>query len=85
MANEIPSLGAASKGVILQKLPGGDILRIAKTVRKQEKVAVLTEDGKGRLIDVAALSIGSRAKRGLKVVKRGGRVVSLAPVQLARA
>ena len=78
LVNEAPALSLGSKGVILQKIPQGDSLRVAVTVGKQAKVSVLTEDGKARQVDVAALTIGSRAKRGLKVVKRGGRVRSLA-------
>ncbi len=77
LTNEVPQLNSSSKGVILQKIPESDALRVAKTVNKQAKISVCTEDGKTRQVDVAALTIGSRAKRGVKVVKRGGRVLSL--------
>jgi len=82
LLSEVPALNAGSKGVILQRVPDGDALCLARSAGKKSSVAVITADGKARQVDVAAMTIGSRAKRGLKVVKRGGKVIGLAPVQI---
>lgn len=73
--SEITLLTGPGKGVILQKLPKGDSLVLAKIVDKKDKIEVLTSDGKQKEVDVSSMTITSRAKRGLKVVKRGLPVV----------
>lgn len=70
LLSEIPLLSGAGKGVILQKLPKDDQLVVAAVVDKKEKVEVLLDKGKTKEIPVSSLTIGARAKRGLKLVKR---------------
>ena len=77
VSEEAPLLSNAGKGVILQKVPKPDCLALFCSVGKKEKLKLAVEKGKPRDVDVASLTIGSRAKRGLKVVKRGAPVLGL--------
>jgi len=78
MANdEAPLLNNAGKGVILQKVPAQDRLLLVCSVKKQDTIKVSVDKGKPRAIEVKALTISKRAKRGLKVVKRGTPVLGL--------
>ncbi len=76
--SEVPKLSLGAKGVILQKIPDDDRLVIATSVKKKDKVQVQVAQGSDKEVDVAALNIMGRAKRGIKVIKRGGPVLSLA-------
>ncbi|MCC6219895.1 MAG: DNA topoisomerase 4 subunit A [Deltaproteobacteria bacterium] len=78
LRSELPLLGGAAKGVILQRLPKGDALVIAACVAKHDGVTILTVEGAKRKVDVSALGLGKRASRGLKVAKKSIRVVGLA-------
>jgi DNA gyrase subunit A len=76
-ASEVPQLSAGAKGVILQKLPGNDELKSARSTKKRGVIKVRVHGGKIKEVDISALTIGSRAKRGLKVIKRGGPVETI--------
>lgn len=80
--NEIPLLSGAGKGVILQKLPKDDQLALAVAVDKSSKVLVQGKQGAPKELDVSSMQISGRAKRGLKLVKRGGPVQGLAASQM---
>ena len=82
VAAEAPLLSNAGKGVILQKVPKPDRLVFVSSVGKKDKLKVAVDKGKPKDVDVGALTIGSRAKRGLKVIKRGAPV--LGPVVTSR-
>ncbi len=79
--SEAPLLANGGKGVILQKMSGGDKQAAAVSVNKKGKVLVTVESGKPKEIDVAALTIASRAKRGLKLIKRGMPVLGVLAVR----
>lgn len=79
LANEVPKLTGPGKGVILCKLPKDDHLVLATVVEKKSVVKVEAKGGV-REIDVGALSLMGRAKRGLKVVKRGTPVLGMAAI-----
>lgn len=72
--SEVPLLSGAGKGVILQKLPKGDKVRAAFSLKKKSKVRVQAEKAI-KEVDVSSMTITGRAKRGLKLVKRGLPVV----------
>lgn len=76
MAGEVPVLGGPGKGVILQRMPDDDRLRVAVPVEKNSKVSLQLEKGAKREVDVRALTISVRAKRGNKLFKTGGVVLS---------
>ena len=80
MRNDVPKLTGAGKGVILSRMPDDDRLVLACSVDKKAVVRVQVKQGSPKEISVGALTIMGRAKRGLKVVKRGGPVLGLAPV-----
>lgn len=80
MASEVPTLTGAGKGVILSRMPDDDRVVLACSVDKKAVVRVQVRQGSPKEIEVGALTIMGRAKRGLKVVKRGTPVVGLAPV-----
>ena len=84
LASEVPKLTGAGKGVILARMPGDDRLVLAASVDRKSKLKVEVRQGGLKEIDVSDLSIMSRAKRGLKLVKRGLPVLGLAkaPVDL---
>jgi len=82
LANDVPKLTGPGKGVILAKLPKDDQLVLAAAVEKNSVVKVEVKQGGVREIELASLSLMGRAKRGLKVVKRGLPVVGLASVPL---
>ena len=77
MVNEVPQLAGSGKGVILQRIPSGDRLVAAALVTKQAKVILGLKDGKRKHVDLTALTIGSRAKRGHKLFPRSGQVAGL--------
>ncbi|MCB0323345.1 MAG: DNA topoisomerase IV subunit A [Bdellovibrionales bacterium] len=79
LANEVPQLAGGGKGVILQKMSGEDTLAGAISIGKKGKVTVALSKGNPKEIDVGSMTIGSRAKRGLKLIKRGGPVVGVIP------
>lgn len=81
MHSEAPLLANGGKGVILQKMSGGDKQAAAVSVNKKGKVLVTVESGKPKEIDIAALTIASRAKRGLKLIKRGMPVLGVLGVR----
>jgi len=68
--SEVPLLSGAGKGVILQKPGSGDFVVAGFAVTEKSKVTVKAQGGE-REIDVAEVGSGSRAKKGVKVVKRG--------------
>ena len=70
------SQGGPGKGVILQRMPDDDSLRVAIPVEKNSKVSLQLEKGAKREVDVRALTISVRAKRGNKLFKTGGAVLS---------
>ncbi|MCB0346450.1 MAG: DNA topoisomerase IV subunit A [Bdellovibrionales bacterium] len=72
--SEVPLLSGAGKGVILQKLPKGDRVRAGFSIEKKSKVRVQAEKAI-KEVDVSSMTITGRAKRGLKLVKRGLPVV----------
>jgi len=82
LKGDIPLLTNAGKGVILQKLPKDDVLVCGCCVPKKSKVLVEVEKKEAiREIDVRAMTIGTRAKRGHKLVKRGLPVIGLHEVK----
>lgn len=75
--DEVPMLGGAGKGVIVQRVGKGDAVSLAVSVEKQSKLRVRLQ-GKGEnKIDVSALTIGSRGKRGERLLRRGIPVLGL--------
>ena len=70
-SSEVPTLASGSKGVILQKMSGGDELVLAGCFAKQAKVQVRVDAGGTREIELKGLTIAKRSNRGDKVVKRG--------------
>lgn len=78
---EVPLLAGAGKGVILQRLPKDDALVIGVGVEKKSVVKVALDQGKMTEVDVKAMTIETRAKRGLKLIKRGVPVVGLGKVR----
>jgi DNA gyrase/topoisomerase IV subunit A len=77
LLSEIPFLGSAGKGVILQKMSKGDKLAAVCFVGKDSKVPVRTRKGTVRTVDVSAMTISERARRGDKVINRDGGVEGL--------
>ncbi|MCL4146283.1 UNVERIFIED_CONTAM: hypothetical protein GTU68_017526, partial [Idotea baltica] len=73
--DEITILSGAGRGVQLVKLPNDDSLVAVASCAKKDVVKLEVEGGKPRDVECKALTIGSRAKRGNKVVKRGGPVI----------
>jgi DNA gyrase subunit A len=67
---DVPVLSNAGKGVILIKLPKGDRLVVASSVSLKDKISILVDKGAPREINVSEMEVGTRAKRGLKIVKR---------------
>ena len=78
MKDQVPLLSNAGKGVILQKLPKNDTLRVVRSVEKGCKIKVKVKGRGLREIDVSGMTINDRARRGLKLVKRGLPVIGLA-------
>ena len=75
----MPLLSNAGKGVILQKMPDDDALVVATPCEKQDVIRLEVSGGKAKELNVKELTIGTRAKRGLKMVKRGLPVVRQLP------
>lgn len=75
--DEVPVLSGPGKGVILQKVPKDDEMISFCTVNKKDSILVNAEQGKAKELDVSSLTIGTRAKRGIKVIKRGLPVLSI--------
>ncbi len=73
--SEVPVLTGAGKGVIIQKLPDDDAMASACSVSGSEKLTLELHGGAVREISLSELTPTGRAKRGLKVIKRGGPVV----------
>ena len=69
---DVPQLNGAGKGVILQKMPDDDQLLLATTVQKNSKINVELAKGKTREISASEFKKAVRAKRGNKVISRGG-------------
>lgn len=69
--NEITELNAGGKGVIVQKIPADDALVAVVGIDKKLSIEVEVKTGKPKKIDFATITIGTRAKRGLKLIKRG--------------
>jgi len=65
---DIPVLTGAGKGVKLVNVKNGE-LALFRPVRKNEKVTVLDEKGKEKVIDLKALGVMKRGAVGLKAVK----------------
>jgi len=82
LASDVPKLTGAGKGVILSRLPTEDRLVVAACVDKKSTVHVQVKQGSTKEIEVSALPMMGRAKRGLKVIKRGGPVVGPAPIAM---
>lgn len=76
-AGEIPALAGVGKGVRLQKLPKDDFLCCVASVEKGKNIVVEVQNSQQREIVTKELELSSRAKRGNKIVKRGGPVVRL--------
>ena len=70
MHSDVPLLNGVGKGVILQKVPDEDKLIVVCCVNKKDKINLELKKGTAE-VDVRALTIGSRAKRGSKVIKKG--------------
>lgn len=75
--DEAPVLSGAGKGVIIQRLPKGDRLIGAVSLEKGETVEITLQSGASRELGTSTLELSSRAKRGRKVVKRGGPVTRI--------
>ena len=69
---EAPLLSNAGKGVCLQKMPDDDNLLVVKSVRKGDSIEVILASGKTKVYPVKDFESSVRARRGGKVVKRGG-------------
>jgi DNA gyrase subunit A len=78
--SEVPLLSNPGKGVILQKLPREDRIAGVCCVNKSNTVELKTAKGVKK-VAVSALTIGARAKRGLKVVQRAGAVEAIVGVK----
>ncbi len=83
--SEAPMLSNGGKGVILQKMTGGDTQAAAVAVAKGGKVLVSVDKGKPKEIDVSSLTIATRAKRRLKLIKRGTPVVGVLRLERRKA
>lgn len=77
-ASEIPVLSGVGKGVIIQKVSRDDRLIVACGVTKTSKVKVVAKDDVMKEVDISAITIGNRARRGDRVIKRGTPVLRLA-------
>ncbi|MDD2943851.1 MAG: DNA gyrase C-terminal beta-propeller domain-containing protein, partial [bacterium] len=71
LATEVPELSGAGKGVILQKIPSDDSLVAGCSVSRSSSVSILASDNEEKSISIRSLTLGSRAKRGNKLIKRG--------------
>ncbi|MCB0361046.1 MAG: hypothetical protein KDD44_15460, partial [Bdellovibrionales bacterium] len=76
---ELPVLSSAGRGVIVQKMPKDDTVLFGISAGKQLRCMVELDKGKQRELDFSDLALTPRARRGLKVVKRGGPVERLVP------
>ena len=77
LKEEVPVLSGAGKGVVLQKMPTDDSLVLAASVEKGDVLRIKLHTKKTFDLDISSMTIGTRAKRGLKVIKRGTPVVGL--------
>ena len=68
---EIPELSGGGKGVILSKLPGEDSVLGIVCIDKGDALEVQMQQGKSQKVEFSSLTSTGRAKRGLKIVKRG--------------
>ncbi len=68
---EIPELTGGGKGVILSKLPSEDSLQALICVDKGDAIELQMQQGKAHKVEFSSLTSTGRAKRGLKVVKKG--------------
>lgn len=75
--DEIPLLSQAGKGVIAQKMPDDDRLCVVKTIAPKETLSIELLSGSVREVPVREIDKGVRAKRGTKIVKRGGSIRGL--------
>jgi len=73
---DVPQLSGAGKGVILQKMPDDDKLLLATSVAKNDKLNIGLGKGKSRTVSVSEFKKAVRAKRGNKVITRGGPAIS---------
>ncbi|MCB0360319.1 MAG: hypothetical protein KDD44_11810, partial [Bdellovibrionales bacterium] len=78
MPDEVALLSGPGKGVIVQRPGKGDRVRVAASVAKKGTFTVQLKGGP-REVEVAGMTITGRAKRGLKVIKRGAPVVGSVP------
>ncbi len=70
MATDVPQLNASAKGVIIQKVPKDDALVLAAAVDKKSNVNVDVGQSSPKEIKISSLTIGGRAKRGERILKR---------------
>lgn len=77
LRDEVPLLAGAGKGVLLQRLPTEDAL-VAVASGERKGIVKLQLTNKNDLeLQFSSLTITTRAKRGLKVVKKGLPVVGV--------
>lgn len=70
MTSEVPKLNSSAKGVILQKVSDDDSLVIATGVDKKSTLKIDVGQSAPKEIAVSSLTIGSRAKKGERILKR---------------
>jgi DNA gyrase subunit A len=75
---DVPLRGGVSQGVTLVRLNDGESLVAVESAAKGDKFSAVLENGKTADFDFSDCDIGSRAKRGLKLIKKGLPVVAAA-------
>ncbi|MCC6932386.1 MAG: DNA topoisomerase 4 subunit A [Deltaproteobacteria bacterium] len=68
--SEVPVLNSAGKGVILQRMPEEDSLAVVCCVDRKDTLTFRLSKGTAD-VKVSTLTIGARAKRGVKIAKKG--------------
>ena len=74
---DIPILSGAGKGVVLQKMSKGDRVAAAALVNDKTSLMMKLAKGGDKSFKASTIEPGSRARRGEKIVARGGPVTAL--------
>ena len=69
--DDIPELTGPGRGVIMSKLPGGDKILSVICLDKGDSIEIEPVKGKVKKLSFSKITSTGRAKRGLKLIKRG--------------
>ncbi len=75
--SELPELSSAGKGVIIQKLGKGDSVAVCRAVKKSDKLVVKLSKDKTTDIQVSALTIGERSRKGDRLINKNTPVLGI--------